>query len=59
MEERYKMSIPFECPKCGTVLDVPDMQGDRVVLQCPNPRCDWEKDVTSEDRLATELNGED
>ncbi len=42
------MQNPF-CPSCGTFLQGQVNRSGKLVVKCPNPRCNWSKQVESTD----------
>lgn len=47
-ENREIMDVPTICPICGEELKIDTCVDGRVILRCPNPKCNYEKDVTTE-----------
>lgn len=47
-ENREIMDVPTICPICGEKLKIDTCVDGRIILRCPNPKCNYEKDITTE-----------
>lgn len=47
-EDDDRETIDRECPRCGEELELDINVDGTSSLLCPNPKCDFEKDVTEE-----------